>query len=313
MSSLSTSVIAVATSLSRVSLTISIKIQYDLAMNKLPRDKRIQIVSLLVEGMSLRAVTRVTGVSINTVTKLLIDAGKACSEFQSLTFRNLTCRRIQVDEIWCFCYAKQRNVETAKKAPEGAGDIWTWTAIDADTKLVPSWLIGDRSGETAKAFISDLAGRLVTRVQLTSEGLKSYLQAVEQAFSRDIDYAMLVKHYGEAAEPAGRYSPGICTGIDKEAISGSPDPAHVSTSYSERSNLPIRMHMRRFTGLTNAFSKKVENHGHSMALHFMAYNFVRIHGTLRCSPAMAAGVSARLWEIADILTVIENWEMRQDR
>jgi IS1 family transposase len=282
-------------------------------MNKLPRDKRIQIISLLVEGMSLRAVTRVTGVSINTVTKLLIDAGKACSEYQSLVFRSLTCRRIQVDEIWCFCYAKQRNVETAKKAPEGAGDIWTWTAIDADTKLVPSWLIGDRSGETAKAFISDLASRLVTRVQLTSDGLKSYLQAVEQAFGGDIDYAMLVKHYGEAAEPAGRYSPGICTGIDKEAISGSPDPAHVSTSYSERSNLTMRMHMRRFTRLTNAFSKKVENHAHSVALHFMAYNFVRIHGTLRCSPAMAAGVSKRLWDIGDIVTVIEDWEARQYR
>lgn len=282
-------------------------------MNKLARDKRIQIISLLVEGMSLRAITRITGVSINTVTKLLIDAGQACDEFQSLALRNLTCRRVQVDEIWAFCYAKQRNVEIAKAAPEGAGDVWTWTAIDADTKLIMSWLVGDRSGDTAKVFISDLASRLLTRVQLTSDGHKSYLQAVDQAFGGDIDYAMLVKHYGEAAEPAGRYSPGICTGIDKEAISGDPDPDHVSTSYAERSNLTIRMHTRRFTRLTNAFSKKVENHAYAVALHMMAYNFVRIHGTIKCSPAMAAGVSKRLWDIGDIITVIENWEARQDR
>lgn len=220
---------------------------------------------------------------------------------------------MQVDEIWAFCYAKQRNVETAKAAPEGAGDVWTWTAIDADTKLIMSWLVGDRSGDTAKVFISDLASRLLTRVQLTSDGHKSYLQAVDQAFGGDIDYAMLVKHYGEAAEPAGRYSPGICTGIDKEAISGDPDPAYVSTSYAERSNLTIRMHTRRFTRLTNAFSKKVENHAHAVALHMMAYNFVRIHGTIKCSPAMAAGVSKRLWDIADIVTVIEEWEARQEK
>lgn len=287
--------------------------RYVRVMNKLPRDKRIQIISLLVEGMSLRAVTRITGVSINTVTKLLIDAGRACSEFQSLTFRNLTCRRIQVDEIWAFCYAKQRNVEAARAAPEGAGDVWTWTAIDADTKLIPSWLVGDRSGETAKVFISDLASRLLTRVQLTSDGHKSYLHAVEQAFGGDIDYAMLIKTYGEAAEPAGRYSPGICAGIEKETITGNPDMAHVSTSYSERSNLTIRMHTRRFTRLTNAFSKKVENHVHAVALHMMAYNFVRIHGTIKCAPAMAAGVSKRLWDIGDIITVIENWEERQER
>jgi IS1 family transposase len=283
-----------------------------MSMNKLSRDKRVHIISLLVEGMSLRAITRITGVSINTVTKLLVDAGKACSEYQSLVFRNLTCRRIQVDEIWAFCYAKQRNVETAKAAPEVAGDIWTWTAIDADTKLVPSWLVGDPSGETAKVFISDLASRLLSRVQLTSDGHKSYLQAVEQAFGGDIDYAMLVKHYGEAPKPAGRYSPGICTGIEKGAITGDPDPDYVSTSYAERSNLTMRMHMRRFTRLTNAFSKKVENHAYSVALHFMAYNFVRIHGSLKSSPAMAAGVSKRLWDIGDIMTVIETWEARQE-
>jgi IS1 family transposase len=280
-------------------------------MNKLPRDKRIQIVSLLVEGMSLRAVTRVTGVSINTVTKLLIDAGKACDEFQSFTFRNLTCRRIEVDEIWAFCYAKQKNVPSAKAAPEGAGDVWTWTAIDADTKLIPSWLVGDRSGETAKAFISDLAGRLVTRVQLTSDGHRSYLDAVERAFGGDIDYGMLVKVYGDGGAATGTYSPAPCVGAKKEVISGNPDPRLISTSYAERANLTMRMHMCRFTRLTNAFSKKVENHAHMVALHFMAYNFVRIHGSLRCSPAMAAGVSQRLWDIGDVVTVIEDWEEQQ--
>jgi IS1 family transposase len=282
-------------------------------MNKLPRDKRIQIISLLVEGMSLRTVTRVTGVSINTVTKLLIDAGKACDEFQSLAFRNLTSRRIEVDEIWAFCYAKQKNVAGAKAAPEGAGDIWTWTAIDADTKLIPSWLVGDRSGETAKVFISDLASRLVTRVQLTSDGHKSYLQAVEQAFGGDIDYGMLIKIYGNAGVATGTYSPAPCIGAKKEAITGNPNERLISTSYAERSNLTMRMHMRRFTRLTNAFSKKVENHAHSVALHFMAYNFVRTHGSLKCSPAMAAGVSQRLWDIGDIITVIEKWEARQER
>jgi IS1 family transposase len=289
---------------------MSIYITY---MNRLSRDKRIQIISLLVEGMSLRAVTRVTGVSINTVTKLLIDAGKACDEFQSLTFRNLTSRRIEVDEIWAFCYAKQKNVASAKAAPEGAGDIWTWTAIDADTKLIPSWLVGDRSGETAKVFISDLASRLVTRVQLTSDGHKSYLQAVEEAFGGDIDYGMLIKIYGNPGVATGTYSPAPCIGAKKEAITGNPDERLISTSYAERANLTMRMHMRRFTRLTNAFSKKVENHAHMVALHFMAYNFVRIHGTLRCSPAMAAGVSKRLWDIGDIITVIENWEAQQQR
>lgn len=280
-------------------------------MNKLPREKRVQIISLLVEGMSLRAITRITGASINTVTKLLEDAGRACSEFQSVAFRGLRCQRIQVDEIWAFCYAKQKNVEAAKAAPEGAGDVWTWTAIDADTKLIPSWMVGDRSGDTARVFIADLAKRLVTRVQLTSDGHKAYLQAVEDAFGDDIDYAQLIKVYGAAAEPAGRYSPGVCIGAEKAAVTGSPDPKHISTSYSERSNLTIRMHTRRFTRLTNAFSKKIENHAHAVALHMMAYNFVRIHGSLRCTPAMAAGVSKRLWEIGDIVQVIEDWEARQ--
>lgn len=282
-----------------------------MGMNKLPRDKRIQIISLLVEGMSLRATTRITGVSINTVTKLLVDAGKACDEYQDLAFRHLNAQRVQVDEIWAFCYAKQRNVEGAKAAPEGAGDVWTWTAIDADSKLVMSWQVGDRSGETARIFINDVAKRLANRVQLTSDGHRPYLRAVEEAFGGDIDYAMLVKTYGEAAEPAGRYSPGVCIGAEKEPVTGSPNPDHISTSYVERQNLTMRMHMRRFTRLTNAFSKKVENHAHMVALHFMAYNFTRIHSTLKCSPAMAAGVSKTLWDVANIVTVIEEWEARQ--
>lgn len=280
-------------------------------MNKLPRDKRVQIITLLTEGMSLRAITRATGASVNTVTKLLVDAGKACSEYQDRTFRDLNCRRVQVDEIWAFCYAKQKNAATAKAAPAQAGDIWTWTAIDADTKLIPSWLVGSRDADAAQFFISDLAARLANRVQLTSDGHKPYLEAVEQAFGADIDYAMLVKIYGSPEGPIGRYSPGECVGAEKRRVEGRPDPAHISTSYAERANLTMRMHMRRFTRLTNAFTKKAENHAYAVALHFMAYNFVRIHKTLRCTPAMAAGVTNKLWEVADIVTVIEEWEARQ--
>jgi IS1 family transposase len=277
-------------------------------MNKLSRAQRAQIISLLVEGMSLRAITRTTGASINTVTKLLVDAGKACSEYQDRAFRNLTCKRLQVDEIWAFCYAKQKNVATAKKAPEGAGDIWTWTAIDADTKLMPSWYIGARDGAAALHFIGDLALRLANRVQLTTDGLKAYLDAIEQSFGADIDYAQLVKIYGEPTGAVGRYSPGECIGTEMRRVEGRPDPEHISTSYAERANLTMRMGMRRFTRLTNAFSKKVENHAHMVSLHMMYYNFVRIHQTLRCTPAMAAGVTRKLWEVADIVEILEHWE-----
>jgi IS1 family transposase len=282
-----------------------------LGMNKLTREKRVQIITLLVEGMSLRAVTRATGASINTVTKLLVDAGQACSEYQDAAFRNLTCKRLQVDEIWAFCYAEQKNVKTAKAAPEGAGDVWTWTAIDADTKLMPSWYVGARDGAAAQLFIGDLALRLANRVQLTTDGHKPYLEAVEQSFGADIDYAMLVKIYGDVPG-AGRYSPGECIGTQRLRVEGKPDPKHVSTSYAERANLTMRMGMRRFTRLTNAFSKKVENHAHMVSLHMMYYNFVRIHKTLRCTPAMAAGVSAKLWELTDIVAVLEGWESRED-
>jgi len=279
-------------------------------MSKLRRDRRAQILSLLCEGMSLRAITRITGASINTVTALLVTAGKACVDYQDRAFRNLTSKRLRVDEIWAFCYAKQRYVADAKAAPDMAGDLWTWTAIDADTKLMPSWMVGSRDGDAAKVFIADLASRLSNQVQLTTDGHKAYLEAVEEAFGADIDYAMLIKIYGDAAG-AGRYSPGVCVGTELRRVEGRPDPDHISASYAERANLTMRMHMRGFTRLTNAFTKKAENHAHAVALHMMAYNFARIHGSLRCSPAMAAGVSKTLWDITDIVTVIEEWEGNQ--
>jgi IS1 family transposase len=278
-------------------------------MNKLSREDRARILHLLCEGNSIRAATRLTGASKKAVSRLMIDAGQAADWYQDRVFRNLTCKRIQVDEAWAFCYCKQKNVGIAKAAPHGAGDIWTWAAIDADTKLVPSWLVGGRDGDCAAAFMNDLASRLSSRVQLTSDGHKAYLEAVEGAFGADIDYAQLVKIYGAAPENAkGRYSPAECTGAVKTPIEGKPDPKHISTSYSERANLTMRMHMRRYTRLTNGFSKKVENHAHSMALFMAYYNFVRIHKTLRTTPAMAAGVTKRLWEIGDIVDVLEAWE-----
>ena len=229
--------------------------------------------------------------------------------YHDANVRNIEAKRVQVDEIWSFTYAKQKNVATAKAAPDGAGDVWTWTAIDADSKLIVSYLIGGRDGECAMWFMDDLRSRLSNRVQLTSDGHNAYLQAVEGAFGADVDYAQLVKMYGVAPESAkGRYSPAECIGARKERIEGDPDPKHVSTSYVERSNLTIRMHVRRFTRLTNAFSKKVENHAYAVALHMMYYNFVRIHSTLRMTPAMAAGVTDRLWEIGDIVKLVEDGE-----
>jgi IS1 family transposase len=278
-------------------------------MNKLDHAERARILHLLCEGNSIRATTRLTGASKKAVSKLLVDAGQAAAWYQDRVSHNLTCRRIQVDEIWAFVYAKQKNVSTAKAAPDGAGDVWTWTAIDAETKLIPSWFVGGRDAECASWFMNDLASRLANRVQLTSDGHKAYLEAVEGAFGADVDYAMLVKLYGASPDSAkGRYSPADCTGAIKTPIEGQPDPKHISTSYSERSNLTVRMHTRRFTRLTNAFSKKLENHAHSVALFAMYYNFVRIHRTLRATPAMAANVTNRLWEIGDIVNVLEAWE-----
>ena len=278
-------------------------------MNKLPREARARILGMMVEGVSIRAISRMTGASKNTIAKLLADAGEAFFEYQDRTLRNLPCKRIQVDEIWSFVYAKQKNVATAKRAPEGAGDVWTWTAIDADTKLVPSWWVGARDADTAKQFIGDLAGRIANRVQLTSDGHKAYLEAVEEVFGADVDYAMLIKLFGDAPESKkGRYSPAECTGIQLRRVEGRPDPDHISTSYAERQNLSMRMGMRRFTRLTNAFSKKVENHIHALSVYFMHYNFIRIHQTLRCTPAMAASITAKLWELTDMVEVLEEWE-----
>lgn len=274
-------------------------------MNKLSLSKRAEIIHMLVEGNSLRATSRMADVSINTVTKLLIDVGSGCANFQDKKLRKLSCKRIQVDEIWSFCYAKQKNVATARKAPEGAGDIWTWTAICADSKLVPSWFVGSRDADCANAFIGDLAERLSSKVQLTSDGLKSYLEAVEGAFGNDIDYAMLIKVYGNPIEAQKRYSPSQCLGIAQKTVVGNPDIDHVSTSYVEPQNLTMRMSMRRFTRLTNGFSKKVENHCHAIALHFMYYNFGRIHKTLRVTPAMEAGIENHVWSLEEIVQLVD--------
>ena len=278
-------------------------------MNRLDTKTRTLILRCLVEGMSVRATARTADVHKNTVNKLLIDAGKACADYQDAVLHDLPCRRIQVDEIWSFIYAKEKNVPRAKAAPAEAGDVWTWTAICADTRLVPSWRVGDRSGMTAMEFMDDLRPRLANRVQLTSDGHKAYLEAVEGAFGGDVDYAQLIKIYGGADTGEGaerKYSPSECTGIRKRRIEGRPDPAHVSTSYAERQNLTMRMSIRRFTRLTNAFSKKIENHAHSVALHFMHYNFCRQHKSLKgISPAMPAGVTDRLWDVEDIVRLVE--------
>jgi IS1 family transposase len=277
-------------------------------MNRLPLARRAQIVGLLCEGNSLRAASRLADVSINTVTKLLVDVGTACEKYQDRTLRNLKCRRVQCDEIWSFVYAKQKNVPESMAGAFGVGDVWTWVAIDADTKLVPSWAVGRRDGFMAQAFIADLADRLATRVQLTTDGHKAYLEAIEGAFGNDIDYAMLIKMYegdsGKRASAEQRYSPAACTGTQTQRITGNPDPAHISTSHVERQNLTMRISMRRFmrrfTRLTNGFSKKVDNHKAMIALHYMHYNFGRIHKSLRVTPAMEAGVSDHVWSLEEI-------------
>ncbi len=276
-------------------------------MNRLSIERRARIIGCLVEGNSLRATARMTDTAINTVVKLLVDVGKACSEYQDKTLRNLACQRLQCDEIWAFCYSKEKNVPEAKKGQFGYGDVWTFTAICADTKLVPSWLVGNRDAETAEIFIDDLASRLAHKVQLTTDGLKVYLEAVEGAFGGDIDYARLVKMYGESMEAKmqKRYSPAKYTGSKKEVIAGNPESKHISTSYVERQNLTMRMSMRRFTRLTNAFSKKVENLSHSVSLHFMYYNFARIHKTLRVTPAMEAGISDHVWNLEEIAAMVD--------
>jgi IS1 family transposase len=282
-------------------------------MNKLSREDRAKILHLLCEGSSIRAVTRLTGASKNTVSKLLVDAGRACAAYQDRVLRNLTCKRIQVDEIWSFVRVKHNNMAKAKVVSRDAGDVWTWIGLDADTKLIASFYVGDRSYGAARDFIGDLAERLASRVQLTSDGHRAYLKAVEEAFGDDIDYARLVKIYGQENQktPERRYSPAVCIGAEKHTVTGNPDPDHISTSYVERQNLTMRMSMRRFTRLTNGFSKKIENHACAVALHSMFYNFVRIHQTLKVTPAMAAGVTDRLWEMTDLVEMIEAFEARE--
>jgi len=273
-------------------------------MNQLPLEKRTQIVQLLVEGNSIRAITRITGCSKNTVTKLLVDIGKACEKFHDEKVKGVTAKRVQCDEIWSFVYAKKKNV------PEGmhdkAGDFWTWVGIDSDTKLAISFFVGNRDFESANIFIQDLAGRINNRVQLTTDGLKAYLEAVEDAFGGNIDFAQLHKIYATVSrEDSRKYSPAECTGAIKKQVSGNPDPKHVSTSHVERQNLTMRMHMRRFTRLTNGFSKKVENHCYAVALHFVYYNFCKIHTTLRVTPAMEAGLTNDIMEISDIVKLAD--------
>ena len=282
------------------------KSSYIMVMSKLAIEKRVQILSMLVEGSSMRSISRVCDVSINTVAKILADAGKVCMAFHDENVVGVKAKRVQVDEIWSFCAAKQKNVPSMKKPVDGAGDVWTWTAIDADSKLIVQWYVGDRDGNTAKFFIDGLASRLATRIQLTSDGLKAYLEAVEGAFGADVDYAQLVKLYGASPESAkGRYSPAECTGIIKTPVEGKPDPKHISTSFVERQNLTMRMSMRRFTRLTNAFSKKLESHICAISLYFVFYNWMRIHKTLRVTPAMAAGLTDKLMSMEDLCVMMD--------
>lgn len=286
-------------------LAVATYFQYENGMNKLPLAKRVQILSMLCEGSSMRSISRVADVSINTVSKLLADAGEACLAMHDELVRDVKASRIQCDEIWSFCYAKEKNAKLAKAAPAGAGDVWTWTALDADTKMIVSYFVGDRSGESAIILMDDLRERLANRVQLTTDGHRAYLEAVEGAFGADVDYAQLVKLYGNTVAAPGRYSPAECVGARKQRVEGNPDVAHVSTSYVERQNLTMRMSMRRFTRLTNAFSKKLDSHIHALALYFMFYNFTRVHKSLRMSPAMAAGVADRLWSMEDLVERID--------
>lgn len=277
-------------------------------MNKLSLEKRTQIVALLVEGNSINSTCRITGASKNTVLKLLAEVGEACALYQDRVMTGLTCKKVQCDEIWSFVGMKEKNVPDALKGVFGIGDVYTWTAIDADTKLVPCWHVGNRGAASASLFINDLASRLVNRIQLTTDGHKVYLNAVEEAFGREIDYAMLVKIYGNdapAKEASRRYSPSGFTGAEKQAICGNPKADDISTSYVERQNLTMRMHMRRFTRLTNAFSKKLANHMHAISLHFMYYNFCRIHKTLRVTPAMEAGIDDHVWSVEEVLMMVE--------
>jgi IS1 family transposase len=278
-------------------------------MNRLSTEKRAQVLSALVEGNSIRATVRMTGAAKNTITKLIADVGYACTDYQDKAFRDLSCDTFQVDEIWSYCYAKQKNVPEEHRDTYGYGDVWTWTAIDADTKLVPSWLVGERTAWDAYTFLNDLSRRVSGRVQITTDGLNIYIPAVRRAFKDQVDFAQLQKIYGDEPGPEKRYSPGVCIGTEREIIKGNPDPAKISTSYVERQNLTMRMGMRRFTRLTNGFSKKIENLAWAVSVHFMHYNFARPHKTLTkkypTTPTMAAGVADHVWTVQEIAGLLE--------
>jgi IS1 family transposase len=274
------------------------------SMNQLTKERRIQVIKCLCEGLSVRATVRMTGVSKNTIVKLLAEIAVVCSEYQDRTIRNIKSQKIQCDEIWSFCYAKDKNVPREKRGQFGYGDVWTWTAIDADTKLIVSWRVGDRSAITARDFVQDLSERVANRIQLTTDGHRVYVEAVEKAFGSNVDYAMLVKLYGQDRDTEATYSPAKVISCRAVPISGRPDPKEISTSYVERHNLSMRMSIRRFARLTNAFSKKVENHVSALSLYFMFYNFCRVHQTLRVTPAMEAGIADHVWDIEEVVALM---------
>jgi len=276
------------------------------SMNKLTNERRAQVIKQICEGSSIRSTVRLTGVAKNTIVKLLHEVGAACARYQDKALRNLPCKRIQCDEIWAFCYAKEKNVPKEKRGQFGFGDVWTWTALCADTKLIVSWTVGKRDAGTAFEFTHDLAGRLANRIQITTDGHRVYLDAIEAAFGSEVDYAMLVKLYGEDPKADTKYSPSQCIGCRSVEIAGSPKPQHISTSYVERQNLTMRMSMRRFSRLTNAFSKKLENHVAALSVYFMFYNFCRVHQTLRVTPAMEAGIADHVWGVEEIVALLEN-------
>jgi IS1 family transposase len=278
-------------------------------MNRLESETRAQVINCLIEGCSIRATVRMTGVAKKTVMRLLLEVGTICADYQDKVFRDLKCKRLQLDEMWSWIYCKEKNrtEEIAKKNP-AAGDVWLWTAVDADTKLVPAWMLGSRDGRTARRFVADLASRLSHRVQITTDSHRPYLQAVEDAFGGDVDYAMLHKVYGFPMEHETRYSPATCIGCEQKRISGDPAMEHISTSFVERQNWTVRTNIRRYTRLSNGFSRKIENHAAAVALNYFSYNFIKIHRTLRTSPAMAAGVTDRLWEVKDLVALWEQYE-----
>lgn len=297
-------------------LTLLYRSSKIISMNKLPAERRVQVLSALVEGCSIRSTVRMTGVAKNTIANLLVSAGEACSAYQNRVMRQLTCQRLQIDEIWSFCGSKAKNVPEEKQGIFGFGDVWTFVAIDADTKLVPSWLVGERDACGATSFVRDMADRLVNRVQVSTDGHRMYLTAMEAGFGGNVDFAQIIKHYGTAGSPenpATKYSPGECCGTSKNVISGRPEPEDISTSFVERQNLTMRMRMRRFTRLTNAFSKNLENHCHAIALHFFHYNFIRSHQTLRMPPALKAHVTDHVWSLEELVELIDRHEAEENQ